>query len=88
MECQTLPIAYPVSRSAAERCADELQRLRRVLRELWCAWMKRRKEDSVLKTLASLDSRTLKDIGMPDEFRARAAALRETRYERITELMF
>jgi len=87
MECQSLPIAYPVSRTPTRRWIDELQGGSQRLVAWWRRWMKQREDDSALQTLAHLDARTLKDIGMPEEFRARVSALREARDERFTALM-
>ena len=87
MECQSLPIAYPVSRPPVRRLIDELRDGSHRLAALWQRWMKQREDDSALQTLADLDVRTLKDIGMPEEFRSRVAALREARNERLSELM-
>jgi chemotaxis regulatin CheY-phosphate phosphatase CheZ len=87
MECQSLPIAYPVSRTPARRLIDELRSSSHRLAKWWQRWMKQREDDSALQTLAHLDARTLKDIGMPEEFRSRVAALREARNERLGELM-
>jgi hypothetical protein len=77
-------IAYPVSRTRTQRVADQL-------RVAWQRIATRRKQqrehDSALQTLAQLDARTLKDIGVPDEFRAQVTLLREAHNERWTASM-
>ncbi len=84
MQCQSLSIAYPVSRTRSQRVIDPL---RSAWRRLLAWWTRQRAHDGALQTLAQLDARTLKDIGMPEEFRAQAGALREARYERLTALL-
>jgi uncharacterized protein YjiS (DUF1127 family) len=84
MQCESLPIAYPVSRTPARRIID---RLHAAWHRVTALWVKQREVDSALQTLAHLDARTLKDIGMPEEFRAQVVALREARNERLTALM-
>lgn len=56
----------------------------RLIATLWRRWKQQREDDATLQTLAELDVRTLKDIGIPQEFRSRAAALREARNERLS----
>jgi hypothetical protein len=87
VECQSLPIAYPVSRTPGRRLIDVLRGASRRVAALLRRWKQRREDDGVLETLALLDAHTLKDIGIPAEFRARAAALREARTERLAESM-
>ncbi len=79
MESPSLPIACPVSRTPGRRLID-------VLRGVWHRWKQRREDDSVLETLSLLDAHTLKDIGIPAEFRAQAAALRDARSDKLAEL--
>jgi hypothetical protein len=84
MQTQSLSIAYPVSRTRSQRVIDRL----RSAWQRFVAWrVQQRERDSALQTLAHLDARTLKDIGMPEEFRAQVVVLREARYERLTALL-
>jgi uncharacterized protein YjiS (DUF1127 family) len=87
MESQTLSIACPVTRTPSRRLIDELRSAAHRVALLWRQWKQRREHDSTLQMLAGLDMHTLKDIGIPHEFRARAAALHEARNDRLAELM-
>ena len=59
------------------RLIDELRGALLHMAALWRRLQQRREDDSVLETLAFLDPHTLKDIGIPEDFRSRAVALRE-----------
>jgi hypothetical protein len=83
MQSQSLPIVHPVSRTLVRRWTDALEAGLRHVAAWWRRRRQQREDDSALQTLAHLDPRTLKDIGMPDEARSRVAALREARSERL-----
>lgn len=87
MECQSLSIPQPVSRKPARRLIEVLRIASHRLAALWQRWKQRQQDDSVLETLALLDAHTLKDIGIPEDFRSRAAALHEARRQRFDESM-
>lgn len=87
MTSHSTPIAYPVDRLPALRWIDRLQHGKDRVARWWRRWMEQRQDDSALQTLAHLDVRTLRDIGVPEEFRARAHALRVARSESSIEWM-
>jgi uncharacterized protein YjiS (DUF1127 family) len=80
-------VPHMESRAPAHRLIDEPRSLSQRLTALWRRWKQQREDDATLQTLAHLDVRTLKDIGIPEEFRSRAAALREARNEKLVELL-
>jgi hypothetical protein len=84
MSYPSLSIAYPVSRTRTQRVVD---RLRAAWQRIATRRKQQRERDSALHTLAHLDARTLKDIGMPEEFRAQVLLLHEARNTRWTASM-
>ena len=80
MLTHTLPVALPVSRSPVQRLAD-------ALRDAWRGWRGRRAEQQSVDLLATLDDRTLRDIGASAELRAYAEARQSSAYQRMSDLL-
>jgi hypothetical protein len=78
-------LSVPPSLAAAP-VALPLRRLGADLAAWWCRRRLQRDEALRAATLAPLDPRLLEDIGVSEDLRARALALRESQHERLSRL--